>query len=258
MRVTVFLQLSTGRRLYPHVNIFETRSRWSSTETLQSSLYKKLTSRSPNIIFDYLSPTSSHLLNVTLADFLPESCYPPGFSTQHLELPLSHRQSYNTTLPQGHHTVYFSPQVPSSSLLPDGTDPLQSPGEPFVRRMWAGGSLEFDTSSCNQLAIQNDRACCTESISDVLVKGVEGDEKVFVTIKRDIGIIGNPTDSPLTDNDSGKRNVISQTAIEEKRNIVFMRQRAPAAARNDTARPGKILKRMTSIVTLVPHSLIIV
>lgn len=248
MRATAFIQLLTFRRRVPHANIFETRSRRSSTstETLQSSLLKKLTSRSPNIIFDYLSPTSSHLLNITLADFLPESCYPSGFSTQHLELPLSHNQSCNITLPQGHHTVYFSPQVPSSRLLPDGTDPLQSPGEPFVRRMWAGGSLEFDTSSFNRLTMQNEAACCTESISDVSVKGLDGDEKVYVTIKREIGTIWNSIGSSPTDTESGKRTFISQAAIEEKRNLVFMRQKSPAAARSDAARPGKILKRMTT------------
>lgn len=146
MRTLLFSrQVSPSRVALPLPICVSTFIRRSSTATLQSSLYEELTSRAANVIFDYLSPTPSHLLNVTLADFLPESCYPPGFSKGDLKLPFIGKPGNNpVSLPQGHHLVYFSPQVPSSVLLSDGTDPLQSPGEPFVRRMWAGGSIVFD------------------------------------------------------------------------------------------------------------------
>lgn len=231
--------------------------RWSSTATLQSSLRDNLTSRAPHTVFDYLSPTPSHLLNVTLADFLPESCYPPGFSKDDLRLPFIGNPSTDPfPLPQGHHLVYFSPQVPSSSLLTDGTDPLQCPGEPFVRRMWAGGSLQFENNSINRLATDNQRSCCTEYISDVSVKGLEGDEKVFVTIARKIGNLSQTTYPSTTHYKSPNEleldylagatrgEDVGQWALIEKRNLVFMRQKSAAAAKEDVAKPGKILKRM--------------
>ena len=158
--------------------------------------------------------------------------------------------------------MYFSPQVPSSKLLPDGTDPLQSPGEPFVRRMWAGGSLLFDTDPTNQVATDNQRLCCTESISDVSVKGSEGDEKVFVTINRQIGkpliasirlpmLYKNPWDLDLDYLEcAGHTQNLSPWAVLEKRNLVFMRQKSAATAKEDAARPGKVLKRMSTYTPL--------
>lgn len=215
-----------------------------STEALQSSLKKKLTSRTPNIIYDYLSPTPSHLLNISLADFVPESCYPPGFSTEDLTLPrvqTGGSGSNPSALPQGHHLIYFSPQVPSSKLLPDGTDPLQSPGEPFVRRMWAGGTLTFDNFLRDQPKLDNRRAYCREHIPNVIVKGSEGNEKVFVNIERQIG---NTSEIPAQDelsNIESQRH--SSPSIIEIRNIVFMREKSVAAVKEDVARPGKTVRR---------------
>jgi hydroxyacyl-ACP dehydratase HTD2-like protein with hotdog domain len=216
-----------------------------STVALQSSLEKKLTSQTPNTICDYLSPTPSHLLNISLADFLPESCYPPGFSAEELKLPHLPRvgsASHTSALPQGHHLIYFSPQVPSSKLLPDGTDPLQSPGEPFVRRMWAGGTLLFNNHLRDQPKHDNRRAYCREHIPKVVVKGPEGNEKVFVNIERQIGY-SETTPEHEGPSDLGPR-TSSSPAIIEMRNIVFMREKSVAAIREDVARPGKTLKRM--------------
>lgn len=207
-------------------------ARHSSIAALQSSLQQELTSRPKNYIFDYLTPTPSHLLNITLSDFLPESCYPPNYPKQNLELPSGSSKALSMLLPQAHHLVYFSPQVPSSSLLPDGTDHLQSPGPPFNHRMWAGGSLHFDSYPSNQLTLSNVRARCAESMSNVVVRGTEGDEKIFVTIKREIQLFER------TDNDS-----IMPPAVIEERNLVYFRQRSPTAVKADPEKPGKILKR---------------
>ncbi|KAI9646725.1 hypothetical protein NHQ30_004722 [Ciborinia camelliae] len=248
----------------------------------QSILRKELTSRQPNIIYDYLSPTPSHLLNVSLADFIPPSCYPANFRASDLRLPSStiHGRdecSDTTLLPQSHHLVYFSPQVPHSALLPDGTDPLQSPGPPFVRRMWAGGSVAFNTTSGKQLHLDNMRAACIERIVDVSVKGNEGDEKVFVNIERRIGL-ADVEDGPQTNPDgeggaiaSGKYSVsdhhsmadqrllrhyhvdnndnIGRASLVETRNIVFMREKDATTAKEDCARLPKILR-----CKLSPHS----
>ena len=56
-----------------------------------------------------------------------------------------------TPIPQGHHLVYFPPPVPDRSLLPDGTDSLHSPGAPFIKRLWGGGSLVFNQEERLQL-----------------------------------------------------------------------------------------------------------
>jgi hypothetical protein len=228
--------------------------RKSSTQPV---LYDRLTTRPPNIIYDYLSPTPSHLLNISLADFLPESCYPPGFSTADLSLSLA-RNSSNTSspafLPQGHHLVYFSPQVPSSALLPDGTDPLQSPGPPFVRRMWAGGSLVFTANVKDRLRLDTARAACIEQITDVSVKGTEGDEKVFVKIERSVGLVESKQSATRLESEKPRddQQLLQQfskreengLSLVEVRNIVFMREKTPAAAKEDAARSERILKRM--------------
>ncbi|KAF4621710.1 hypothetical protein G7Y89_g14495 [Cudoniella acicularis] len=205
--------------------------------------------RRANYIYDYLSPTQSHLLNITLADFLPESCYPSNFHKSNLTLPLarprgptlqeiqgglgSTRPSKALDLPQGHHLVYFPPQVLSSDLLPDGTDPVQSPGPPYVRRMWAGGSLVFDPAPARPLVLDASRVVCREKITDVSVKGADSQEKVFVTIERRVGL------SSEQEQDS---EVPANTVALERRNLVFMEEKTVAAAKEDAARPDKILK----------------
>lgn len=224
--------------------------RYSSIDSLQSSLHQELTSRPKNRIFDYLSPTPSHLLNITLSDFLPESCQPPYFTKQNLELPdtwpkrIPPQKAHH--LPQGHHLVYFPPQVPSSSLLPDGTDHLQSPGSPFDHRMWAGGSLHFDAATVGQLRLKGTRICCTESMSNVVVRGSYGNEKVFVTIKREVGrVLSKEVVQRLGLLEQVRQvghNFIMPPSIVEERNLVYFRQKSKAAIEEGSKRPGKILK----------------
>ncbi|KAF7864580.1 hypothetical protein EAF04_006712 [Stromatinia cepivora] len=241
----------------------------STAHTRKSILHKELTSRQPNIIYDYLSPTPSHLLNISLADFIPSSCYPANFKAPDLTLPYSSAPgrdecSDTALLPQSHHLVYFSPQIPNNALLPDGTDPLQFPGPPFVRRMWAGGSVVFNTTSGEQLRLDNVRAACIERIVDVSVKGNDGDEKVFVSIERRIGL-AEAGDGPQTNPNggscataSGKSSMVDQqllrryhvdnndnigrASLVERRNIVFMRAKDIVTAKEDCARPPKILR----------------
>ena len=43
----------------------------------------------------------------------------------------------------GHHLAFFHPRTPEKHLRPDGTDADFCPPEPFVRRMWAGGRMEW-------------------------------------------------------------------------------------------------------------------
>ncbi|KAL8922590.1 MAG: hypothetical protein Q9208_005094 [Pyrenodesmia sp. 3 TL-2023] len=73
--------------------------------------------------------------------------------------------------------------------------------------MWAGGNLKFDGT----IRLRSGDLRCRESIADVEIKGNEGEEKVFVTIRRDI------------DASTQKGSIV------EERTLVFMRDRPRAA-----------------------------
>lgn len=202
-------------------------------------------------IFDDLTPQYSFRLDTALADFLPDTSAPQILAAPAKRLPL----------PIPHHLLYFEPSKPPSDLLPDGTNPDQSPGEPFVRRMWAGGSVYYNSE--NPLYMDNSRGVCVEGIRDVAVKGQPGDEKVFVGIERRLATLTSDELKSLskcsqgtakiaeleenirarlwmpTDTDFGPASVI------ERRNIVFMRDRSGEEAKSAVAasrKPGKMLK----------------
>src|SRR3954466_8525044 len=129
--------------------------------SLSERLHRELTTRKLPLTYDYLHPQPSHLLNLTLRDLLPQSTTIHDYAT----LPSIQNPS---PLPVGHHLIYFPPQVTLSQLLPDCTDTLHTPGEPFNRRLWAGGNLRFPASSP---ALDGSRAVCIESIRNVTVNG---------------------------------------------------------------------------------------
>lgn len=171
-----------------------------------------MTSRQLPRLYDNSSRKPSLLLNNTLFGFVPEEAnYAPH------------------TLPRGYHLVYFAPATPSSSLLPDGTDPLHSPGPPYTRRMWAGGDIEFSVADTK---FTNGPLRCSESITDVEIKGTAGAEKVFVNIQRSIHYM------------TGKR--LARRFIVENRKLVFMR---------DHSRPPEVPPTATAPRTVVkpPH-----
>jgi hypothetical protein len=166
-------------------------------ETYLDSARQKLASQPPTLTFDTLSPTHSRLLTLSLADYAPAL------------FPREERRS-GSTLPQGHHLVYFPLQLPPSRLMPDGTDPAHWPGEPFVRRMWAGGEVLFKEGWDRVLRLDGREAACVEKVKEPVVKGAEGDEKVFVEVRRGYGLRADGLESVVT----------------EARKLVFMRERA--------------------------------
>ncbi|KAJ9642878.1 hypothetical protein H2199_004399 [Coniosporium tulheliwenetii] len=173
-------------------------------------LYEELPQRRIPLIYDDLAPLNAHRLNVSLRSFLPA-----GWPRK--------RPS------PAYHLVYFNPTIPSEELLPDGTDPLQSPGPPFVRRMWAGGYLRFNLNpGVNGLKLDGKRYVCMEGIRNVQIKGKEGDEKVFVGIERRMAPVNQ------SDNEDSIREKLwreeedfGEAVLIERRNIVFMRERTP-------------------------------
>lgn len=202
-----------------------------------ADLHKEMTSRRLPLTFDYLTPTPSHLLDVTLADFLPPN---PDTTRNETVLPGNHAER---PLPPAHHLIYFPPATPPSSLLPDGTDPLQSPGAPFVRRMWAGGYMLFPP---HPPPLTTKRYVCMEGIRDVQIKGQPGSEKVFVGIERRI-VPASDSTSAMGEPElrSSLWRASSLDILIERRNIVFMHSKTPSTAAGDaavSATSAKILK----------------
>lgn len=169
-------------------------------------------------------------------------------------------KDFKAFLPIPHHLLYFEPTKPQSALLHDGTNPDQSPGDPFVRRMWAGGTVHYNTS--NPLIMNGKRGVCVEGIRDVTIKGKEGSEKIFVGIERRLAYLDTPEILKLAKTSLTDENAISDIeesirarlwmdkdtdfgpcSVLERRNIVFMRQTPPPDTKAaESPKPGKILR----------------
>lgn len=175
-----------------------------------SNIHTDLTSRCLPTLRDNCSPLPSYLLLTTLADFLPLSTLEPlNFNLE-------------TSLPFAHHLIYFPPPTPLSSLLPDGTDPLHSPGAPFNHRMWAGGAIRCRDFK-NGVIMGAGEVRCVERIRDVTIRGPAGDEKVYVQIERRFD-----KNSPKYRTDkSGTAARDEHTDFIEIRNLVFLRDKVP-------------------------------
>lgn len=192
----------------------------------------ELKSRRLPLLQDDPMPLPSYLLSVTLGDFLPPSRIP-------LPSTLPHGFPFPKHIPPAHHLVYFPPSSRLSALLPDGTDPEQSPGEPFIRRMWAGGRINFFPNESPTSILAEVRSRCLERISDVVIKGTRGNEKIFVTIERRISRVfhsdhslHNSLQSAHSPEDAIRKALIKDEncTIIEHRDLVFMRERTPEAA----------------------------
>ncbi|OTA98931.1 hypothetical protein M426DRAFT_16941 [Hypoxylon sp. CI-4A] len=178
--------------------------------------------------WDVMSPTNSSLLNIALADFIPKSCQAPPYQEGSKGI---EQVDASRKLPQGHHLVYFPLQKTASELCHDGTDPFHSPGGPFERRMWAGGSIEFN----DDFRLDSSSVVCREKIDDVTIKGTEGQEKIFVSVLREY----------MKKQDLKDGQPMAQ-GIRERRGLVFMRGVNREQARENLAKSlegrGRIVK----------------
>ncbi|MCJ1337049.1 hypothetical protein MMC09_002328 [Bachmanniomyces sp. S44760] len=186
----------------------------------------------------------NYLLDQTLHDCLPQYADPPQVESI-AELSSCSR---DYCLGPSRHLIYFPPPTRLSTLLPDGTDPNHSPGEPFTRRMWAGGRLDFSPNSVStRVNLHGQRAACIERISDVVSKGTPGEEKIFVTIERRIGLA--PLDPAIRDSSQDPENhdrELLQTSdnchVIEHRNLVFMRESHDKGAAGAAVVPDRVVK----------------
>lgn len=149
-------------------------------------------------------------------------------------------------MPEGHHLVYFPPQVPLSELLPDGTDTLHYPGEPFTRRLWAGGSVNFITGGT---VLDGSRAVCIETNRDVTLKGKGEEEKVVVRIERRIGRVsdGEAIEDVRARMLEEEEEKPGDCSIIENRHLIFMRDKFEEQLKLDQQNFGenkRILKRL--------------
>lgn len=111
------------------------------------------------------------------------------------------------------------------------------------------------------MELDGTRAVCIERMTDVRVKGTEGNEKIFVEIERRIGHIGRKLGDRLHDaydeewaqrmeervEDFLRVGVaqgdLGELGLMETRNLVFMREKSIEEAKADAGRMGKIVKR---------------
>jgi hypothetical protein len=87
-----------------------------------------------------------------------------------------------TPLPPGYHLAYFTPAALESSLGSDGTDKTFNPVEPFVRRMWAGGSMTWTQD--NPLRVGDIAEERTTLVGAAAKKSRSGHEMVFVEVEK--------------------------------------------------------------------------
>ncbi|KAI9206872.1 HotDog domain-containing protein [Polychytrium aggregatum] len=118
-------------------------------------------------------------------------------------------------LPPAYHLVCFPPREPECRLASDGYDTSFTPPAPYLKRMWAGGSFEWNLE--NPLRI-GDRVSQTTKVDRIQVKpGAQGDLRVFVWMKKDIANEAGPS-------------------MQEVRCLVYM------DARSRVSDPGRVLK----------------
>ncbi|PLN74807.1 hypothetical protein BDW42DRAFT_51682 [Aspergillus taichungensis] len=225
MKRKVFSRLRPGGPGGP-ISVLRTYS------SLAEQLHQTVTSRQLPLVFDYLHTQPSYLLDQTINNLFKISPSVPDNATNLPSITARPR------MPEGHHLVYFPPQVPLSELLPDGTDTLHYPGEPFTRRLWAGGSINFITE---RPVLDGSRAVCIETNRDVTLKGKGEEEKVVVRIERRIGRVSDgeaieDVRARLLEEEEEKP---GDCSIIENRHLIFMRGKSEEQLKFDQQNFGE-------------------
>jgi hydroxyacyl-ACP dehydratase HTD2-like protein with hotdog domain len=115
----------------------------------------------------------------------------------------------------GHHLAFFHLRTPEGHLRPDGTDADFCPPEPFVRRMWAAGRIEW-----KKPLVIGGKASVRMNIRSVDKKGFEG-AAPMVFVNQNIEIVNEGEE---------------ESAIAEERTHVFL----ALGAKPKTIREGTV------------------
>jgi hydroxyacyl-ACP dehydratase HTD2-like protein with hotdog domain len=90
-----------------------------------------------------------------------------------------------TPIPPGYHLAYFTVPILESRLGLDGSDRIVNPLEPFTRRMWAGGELEWNQNPKNFLRVGQIVQETTKLLSaEPKLSRLSGDEIVVVGVEK--------------------------------------------------------------------------
>ncbi|KIO13753.1 hypothetical protein M404DRAFT_993292 [Pisolithus tinctorius Marx 270] len=114
---------------------------------------------------------------------LTDTFTPTHLADLHITLPTRdgtrgrpyHPPEVGAPLGYGHHLAFFHPRNPEAVLRPDGTDAEFCPPEPFTRRMWAGGTMEWSSDPRNALKV-GETARAVSKIARVEKKGFDTDD----------------------------------------------------------------------------------
>ncbi|KAN0085760.1 hypothetical protein V8E55_006894 [Tylopilus felleus] len=137
------------------------------------------------LLTDTLSP--SHLANLYIT--LPTR---DGSHAGHPYRP----PAQGTPLPYGHHLAFFHPHHPEHALRPDGTDADFCPPEPFTRRMWASGTMWWNTQPGATLKA-GDYARAVSTIASVEKKGFDAaNAHPMVFVKQRIHVTARGREEP--------------------------------------------------------------
>ncbi|KAI0035100.1 hypothetical protein K488DRAFT_76873 [Vararia minispora EC-137] len=128
-------------------------------------------------------PALDHWISQDKQLVLRDSYHPGHISDLYVTLPTRDGTRHAYVAPKigdslgfGHHLAFFHPRLPEVSLRPDGTDAHFCPPEPFIRRMWAGGRMEWH----RPVRVGED-GCSIATVHSVEKKGFDrGTPMVFV------------------------------------------------------------------------------
>ena len=216
-----------------------------------SQIQSRLISRKLPVLYDAFSRLNTHLLSITLADFLPKSLV--RAENEHY---FYHGRGAHD-LPFAHHLVYFPPAIPLAALLPDGTDPLHSPGPPYNHRMWTGGLIRYRRG----MLVGDGPRICKERIRNVTQSGSR-DGRIHVQIVRTFAGLDSqnlPLDHvPQTAHEDSKDHGDPDDPDNgccEIRNLVFM-QKPPASVSGNAKPDAAKFPKPSSSAPDLSHSLV--
>ncbi|KAJ4351968.1 uncharacterized protein N0V89_007313 [Didymosphaeria variabile] len=150
---------------------FSTTSRCrnvASASEACSEIFARFGDKPVSVRKQLLDANQLHLLNITLGRSPTSTQAPPN----------------GTPIPPGYHLVYFTPSILETELGLDGTDRTVNPLNPFTRRMWAGGELQWTQNESSLLRVGQEVQETTKMLSAEPKKLKSGGEMLVVGVEK--------------------------------------------------------------------------